>query len=990
MKIIRLLASTVCLAFSALASFASDDGKVITGYVFEDFENGTPAGWDVGMFYMADGGVDGSRGMWDETFYGDDALTTHYVRMGEQPSVSFEYKVYDLQFGSQNVAAADPKNVKFRIEISDDEGQTWKPVYRIQPEGGDMKHQMSNDFAKVSVSLPQYAGKTCRVRIAIDYFLSPDMKYCRYVVDNVSIGTPNATDMSVYGLSGPAFLRKGVQTEYSVTVANKGVASSSNYTANLVDSDGNVLSECISKEIAAGSEYKAVFSWIPAKEGLLAVKAVVKADADANTSNDETPVSYVNVSAEDPDVISVGEALKSSTLAPMNLYARNSYIQTVYNANDLGLNKMTISGLRYRTHFKLPLQVCLITVWVGETNKDHFATEGWVDVTSLSKVFEGQVYVDVAKQTMEIAFQTPYEYNGRNLVVCLLRNDKDFFSDLNFLQDDDPRYSGATISSVNDYTEPFTSADGTVTYPVSPEHPGESSVFNLVPVTDFIVAKNPSGKVKGTVKSSSGEVLPKACISVEGTQVSVQVEDDGSYELSLAGGNYTLSVACPGYFGKNVQVEVAVNKETHLDIVLTRLNSFMVEGRVCDLDGSSVKDVKVQALGYRNYKTETAEDGTYRFDELLSEDGTDYVFRISAAGYESEEKKVDLTKNPHLDFTIKEQLERPYAVVAVNNGATAFVRWENPLKEYRYDAPGAQVIDYAGYKGWMNSVIGTAFPFDSSLKEVSWFTTDLGGTTHSTVSLVITELDEIGWPTRKVLKVVQDVPNTDNRWSRYVFDTPLECPNGFFVGVNYPYDNTNVDLCFTEADEEYPVVAGRYFACDDINYESDSRSRFADLSSTYKGNMLIRAVGVDKGSVDYTDYGKNRVPGVAARTSVGCTYRVYRFAEGQEEDKWTLLQEGITANEFEDKDFGSLTAGKYGYAVAAEYPSGVSSFRISDLIDNTQGGIGGITTEDVNVIGIYRLDGTLVVQHSDAARKLAAGIYIVRYSDGITKKITLK
>ena len=155
MRKIKLLASMVCVAFSALAASASEDSKVITGYVFEEFENGTPAGWDIGNFYMASDGVDGSLAMHTETFMGDDALITHYVEMGEAPQLSFEYRSYELAFASgQNVKAADPKNVSFHIEVSDDEGQSWTTVYRIQPEGGDMRHVMSNDFAKVSVPLP--------------------------------------------------------------------------------------------------------------------------------------------------------------------------------------------------------------------------------------------------------------------------------------------------------------------------------------------------------------------------------------------------------------------------------------------------------------------------------------------------------------------------------------------------------------------------------------------------------------------------------------------------------------------------------------------------------------------------------------------------------------------------------------------------------------------------------------------------------------------
>lgn len=968
----------------------SGDGRVESGWFIEDFENGTPAGWDVGMFYMANGGVDNSRAMHGETFMGSDderTLTTHYVSMGENPSVAFDYKVVDLRFGSDNEAAADPDNVSFHLDVSDENGENWTTVYRIQPADGDATHIMSNKFARITVPLPQYAGKTCRIRIALDYFLGAEFQYCRYIFDNVEAGSRAACNLSVSGLNGPAFIDKGKVAEYAVTVSNKGTSLVNGQRIDLVGPDGNPVADTTVDALAPESSATAVFRWTPTAEGQFGLKAVAVVDGDADPSDNETPVLNVRVYNDGPAVMTVGEANgKPSPSAPVNFYGRNSYVQTIYNANEIGTSGVILTGLAYDTQFGLPLQTSDMTVWIGETDKETFENvNDWIDPASLSKVFEGKTYVSMERQKMELAFQTPYEYQGRNIVVCILRNDKDFYSGLNFIQDSDARFARATLASGNDLTEPTESADGEMVYPVGPEHPGEGLMLDLIPVTGFVGEMKPAGLVKGFVRDAAGNPLVKATVSVTGTMLTVAPDAEGYFEIPLAAGEYTLATKCPGFFDRTDDVTLSEGDVAEIDIELTALNSYVAAGSVKDMAGNPVPGLTVRALGYRNYRTVTAEDGSFRFPKILSADGKDYTLTAGGAGYKESALKVDLTEGESISFTVSEQLMRPYRVEASIDADKVSVKWEDPLMEYSYDAPGAQVNDVAGYEGWMNSVIGTAFPYNTQLHEVSWFTTDVNGTTHATVNIVITELDEIGWPTRNVIKVVEDVPNVDNKWSSLRFDEPLECPRGFFVGVNYPYDNTNVDICFTEPDDSHPVLEGRYFGCDDINFESDSRSRFADLSPYYKGNMLVRAAGVDCGAVDYTDYDRNRAPRSGEAQAVSVTYDVYRFVEGESQEVWTSVATGLNLNEFDDTSVAQMPKGKYGYAVAARYPSGVSEFRTSNLVDTNLMDIELPDAEPASEItGVYRLDGTA------ADARLQPGVYIVKYSDGTARKIIVK
>ncbi len=973
-KITHLTITILLLLMSTFNVARAEDGSETTAisWLSEDFENGTPEGWDIGMFYMASGGVNGSRAMWSESFIGDDALTTPAVKMGSNPTFSFDYKVNGTKFGIPDAYAADPANVKFRIEVSEDNGATWQTVYRIQPDGGDMRHVMSNDFAHLSIDLPQYAGKTCRIKIAIDkYFLTDDMSYCVYIIDNVQGGTPPSTDLQISDLSIPSFLKTGEETTFNVTITNYGVTAIDNYTVTLADHDGNTLTTSGILSIEPSAKVTETLKWAPSQSGIFYVSATANIDNDTNPANNTTAESAVRVYSTPTETLTMGQPSPETVYnLPVDFYVRNNFTQSIYGANEVGINSTTITGLRYPTDFQLSLQSCPLTVWVGETDKDKFeSTSDWVSIDKLTKVFDGQVFVDSERQVMEIAFSQPLEYHGGNLVVCFHKNDKDFFMHLNFYQDFDSRFiqHSLEVSNID------------VNTPIDPATPDDGKLYDYVPVVELMTLPAKQGTVSGTITDTAGKPLEGAVVSASGTLLSDVTDTEGKFKLNLTVGNYTLKVSRPAYFDAEKQISIAENAITDAGkIRLTRLNGYKVSGCVTNQNGTPVAGASVSALGYFNYKTLTDADGRYVFDELLSADGKDYSLSVIASGYENLSKHVDIASGSTFDLELKNRLDRPYGVSATADAGIVTVNWDEPMREFRFDAPNVEIFDYLGYQGWAASVIGTAFPANLSLKEIQWFTTDKSGTEHETVNIVITELDEIGWPTRNVIKILQDIPNKDNEWSSYAFDTPIDCPYGFYVGLNYPYGNSNVDVCLSRPTEEYPVINGRFFACDDINFQSDERVRFADLAPYYNGNLLIRATGIDHGDVDYNDY-SNEQPAKKAPVA-DCRFSVYRV-HGEE---WTMIGDDIDANSFTDTNSASLPAGEYVYAVAAKYPTGVSKYSLSAPLTLTGSGISDIEADRPEIVAIYSVEGRLLTNLPNH------GVCIVHYSDGTCSKIIVK
>lgn len=985
MKKIRSIFIAAALALllpTGLPAADIPDGARVTGYTYENCDNGTPEGWDMGMCYIGPSwGVDNTTGIANDTYVAETWLTTHYVMMGSDPHFKFQYKIYDINIMDGTPKTASTANVKFNIEVSDDAGETWQNVYSVAPEGGDMAYEPSAEFQTLDIPLPQYKDKTCQVRIHMPYYMSLELVYCQYLFDNFEIGTAPSADMGVTSLSGTAFPTVGEETSFTVSVGNLGGTSNADYTLKLVDGSGTELAVIPAEEIGAQESKTMTFNWTPDKEGATKIKAVVKCDGDEIVSNDETPWMNVNVTCKDTKTMTIGNNTGESDFrVPVNLYTRNSYTQTVYNENTLGTNRLTIRGLSYDTKFGQSLQTSTFQVYIGTADIDKFSEGAWVDNSSLTKVFDGTVYVDTETQKMEIAFDTPYEYKGGNIIICTLRNDKDFFYGYPFAIDGSAGFAGASMQAYND----------DVNAPIDPAAPaGNIALLDFIPVTTFIADAHSTGSVSGTIKGADGQPLEGASVTVSGSQTKAVSAGDGSYTLTgLAQGDYTLTFSAYKYFDKEKSVTVEAGKTVTADIVLDEISRYTVTGFVKDEAGNPIKDVTVQALGYSNGKTSTDEEGKFSIAGIYSESDT-YTIRASAPYFKPQTKEVKVDGDIEgVELVLADYLDMPYNVEAKDNGSEAVVTWNEPLHLFRYDDPGQQPSESIGYNGWSASVIGTAFPHKTQLYELQWFLLD-NNATHESVNIVISQLDETGWPTRRVIARIDGVPSKDNQWNSYKFEMPISTPNGFFIGLNT--GSLPQDIAMTPGTEEYPVEAGRFFGCDDFDFDSDERSRFADLSGHYDSNLLIRVVADDFGEVDYNIYGEDLNNSVVSsgRQSNAGSFDVYRITDGQPEEQWTLVAENVSGLDFTDKGFGSLPVGTdVQYAVVANYASGKSDPSISGIIENVISGIDGLqTASEVKRVQVVSMSGMTVYEGDLAgfdSNTVAAGVYIVRkqYSDG--------
>lgn len=140
-----------------------------SNYIFEDFEDGTPEGWGLNNFHFRNSdGVNKSRCLEAWSLY-EPSVTTNIVEMGDNPILAFSYMgtEYDYTGKQETKTPKDGQYVKFTLEVSDNGGNSWKEFYRVAPDG-DMVHETSSEFTRIEIPMPEYANKSCLLRLTCD------------------------------------------------------------------------------------------------------------------------------------------------------------------------------------------------------------------------------------------------------------------------------------------------------------------------------------------------------------------------------------------------------------------------------------------------------------------------------------------------------------------------------------------------------------------------------------------------------------------------------------------------------------------------------------------------------------------------------------------------------------------------------------------------------------------------------------------------------
>lgn len=916
--------------------FGKVEEAVITGYTYEDFSVGTPAGWDLAEFFFQNKkGVDNSRCLegWTLTNLN---LSTHYVEMGDNPVLKLDYKAqkYDASGMQKDLPPTKPEYVKFSILISDDFGQTFTKVYRVAPEGGDMTHVLSYDFATISVPLPQYAGKTCQMKLEVDMAQNWMVDDYALLIDNVELGTCLEHDLSAKSLCGDGMWKAGVEGNFVLNIRNGGRENiaASDYNVAIVDEAGNTICSQAGMDIAHGKEAAVTIPYTPTATGTAKVHAVINY-SDDNTSNNVSGVRNIRVEENEVRLVTTPEEDPSKPVwtmsGPVNYYYMNSATQIIYHANALNATSGTLNGIRYQIKSDTEFTAPECEVWIGETERNNFNDGKMMSPAGFVNVFSGAISVPEGISNYDIPFDVPYEWGGHNLVVYIVKKADTFYMSKLFLGSRDASVAGRSISMLVDNG----SFDAE-----NPEN-GVSETVRLndaVPVAEFHWAKNEYvGTLHGHV-TCAGTPVNNARVMIDGTSCFAITDEDGFYEFeNVAAGTGTLSVSAYLYNDKN-GINYTVNKGTTstLDVVIAAVPTHEVKINVADAAGQPIDGGQARLLGYAKYKVDIDANGVALFPEVFEADN--YSLEVERMGYKPDYSSLNVSGNTVKDVELHEVLSSPLSLEATVVGAGVTLNWESPLDLFAYD--NAEIQTTLGFQlGNKNSLIGVAFPNISEIEEIQWFTNNGEDTAVPYVNVYIMALDETGRPTSTILSGIEGAPNTEGEWNSYRFDNPISAPNGFYLGISS--NSGFVGIAAAKPLDGDEQRRGRVWTTNDYTFVAPAGSGlidggWTDNYGTSNHNLvpMVRALGTDKGFVDFTDYTpftQNWYEAPARREYTELSHPSVKYSIALNGEEKANGVEGTTY------EFSGLESGDYMAEVKATYASGesegiIQSFTIDD------------------------------------------------------------
>lgn len=962
---------------------ADVEGSVLTRYHYETFEN-KPAGWLLDRWSASAGsGVGGSAAYRASVYAAFEAeLITHYVEMGDDPIVSFAYKV--LNFDQRTPTPGN--QVQLAVLVSEDYGKTYTPKYAIMP-GTDNEHVKSAEYATINLPLPEYANKT--VRIAIVSSQANHGDYWLYI-DNMAIGTKPDDDLTARPIKGKTITSVGVATTYTVTVENTGVNAQTDYTVKLMKEGDVKIDELSGTSLASGEVKTFEFEWTPDAEVSTYLYAEVVLVGDMNVENNKSQ--NFNVKVMSADVTGIGIGTGSEKLStPIDFLSLNSASQTLYPAHDMGTNGGLINTLVFKTSFALAHTGDSVKVWIGETEKSDFADATWIPVSELNLIYDDIPNWQAGDNDWEIHLPEPYAYQGGNLVIYVFKfgaPDNTAF-DKYFYNTDAPN----TARTLALYSGPE----------MTPENPGSGFILHHYPNVDFYMDMSEMGSISGTVTNADATPLQGVKVEVVGTSLYQITNASGKYTFpTLAAGNYKLRATLLGYGNKeNTVVLTTGNAMENIDFTMEEFTKITLNGTVKRADNASpIENASISLIGYQNYETATDATGTFSIDEVYA--NYTYMMTVAAEGFVT---YVDTLKVQTTDINRNIVLhETPLPVQAL----TATLIDGNSKAEVNWYAPA--------------TLKDTAYVLDDGTPETGYTVGPeadvmFGNKYTTTSSGVIQSIDLYGitnpnYPDHSNRTVTAEVYNANRElisasdpfllpadaWLNVPLHTTTAYSGDFYVMIHW--SNAPGYTPYLGLSTSFPFA--------DYHWENGKWTALGTAGAGGIGGVfLLRANAVLLKTGETKVFG-NPTP-MSYSPKAPMNYAVYRLLKGQPEAEWTSLG-NTTDIQYVDNTWETLPNGNYQYAVIVNYfdgktsetlfttplaktPSGIADEVLEHSISVYPNPVQDIlhlqSSATVEQISIYDLNGRLVKQiaHPESeinVSNLHSGIYLlkVRTSEG--------
>ena len=425
----------------------------------------------------------------------------------------------------------------------------------------------------------------------------------------------------------------------------------------------------------------------------------------------ETAKTMVTVKEESADeIVEVGswDGSRKSPWIPLRTNWYNSESQVVFTQDYLAKFGITpgkqLMGVAFDAAASSNKQInTTLTVWLDKVENGYIEASAPYDLADVTPVFSGSYVIDVKNETVpyeiiNVSFDSPYVYEGGNLLMSVRSTNADVYTALDFPYD--VELNNNSIARYNDkydtfITNSWTAASGT-------------------PITKFLVYSQPA-MLAGTVTDAAGNAVAGTGVRlVSGDVIYTGVTDDaGAYSISVFQPDleYTLTIDHPDHPVYEAQVSFADGNPAG-DIVLKDFSNEREYALTINVDneaGVSLDGTVFTLVSGRfsvNYpSSETILDGNG--SATVDVYGGSHTLSVAVPGMKPCVMEFNVNKPMSVHATLVEDVRQPYGtsydldhdIFTGENTVTLSWNGDEAVFEDDFESHEAFAVNFAPWTG---------------------------------------------------------------------------------------------------------------------------------------------------------------------------------------------------------------------------------------------------------------------------------------------------
>ncbi|MDP8231129.1 MAG: carboxypeptidase regulatory-like domain-containing protein, partial [Candidatus Zophobacter franzmannii] len=436
-------------------------------------------------------------------------------------------------------------------------------------------------------------------------------------------------DLRAMSINGNMTPTSGTNSSYTVSVLNRGSNDADNYSVKLmqfVDGVNDIeLTSATGTLMSPNTTEDYIFNYTFNTVSEFQVYGYVDYAADLAPVDNSTSLFDVSVQPVGTAICTIGDESVLNNMVPFNFYYQSSLTQTMLYPDEITVGGL-IMGIDFHVNWQSELINQNMNIWIGESVLADLSG-GFIPASDLTPAFASTFSLTNGDYYVHLDFDTPYAYNGGNLVLMYQRP---LGTQMNSSSD---RWYCSTSAYPNRTIELH---DNTTEY--DPNLAQVGNVLDLVPNIRLYFVTSGLGALEG-VATDNGAPLANVDIVVQGTNYQTMTDGNGFYAFPyLPANDYVIEANIHGYYESTINITITEDVITTGDIAMITLPVCSVSGQVIASGTMTGIPGTCYLNGYDYYEVDTDANGFFTFTGVYCDQT--YQLTLNSLGYSTSSQDV--------------------------------------------------------------------------------------------------------------------------------------------------------------------------------------------------------------------------------------------------------------------------------------------------------------------------------------------------------------